>query len=555
MQFLTTKIPILLLFVFSCLVLLPGIEGDSLLLQGDEVMHIRTIRESLSANTFLHPVLGGYSNPYKPPLLFWSGMVSDFVIGKSFFSERLPSVLLGASSVVLIFLILKILRADSKIRWLTSIAYLFSLGLYKFAKLAMMEVYLVFLFLLSIYFYIRYLKNKKWTFLFLSGLVSGIGALLKGPILIIYLSIVIVTLWGFTRFRIRNGKNIFLKNGSRFHLLHGANWKEILFIWLPIALLPLTLWFLAIALWTDQGLGFIKFFIGTENLGKFGSENQPELRLILGIIGYTVPWTVPFLLGVWSTITQTAKNKKQIIAKWLIISSIFILLLHLLPNRKDPYYTLPSLSLGFIAIALGLRPKEILKNLTGNLNLISQLVLSSIIIVFGIFFEVPFIPFLFLPGMFLFYGILDRIWFNRERILLYSSGILSPIFSILIFQLYLLPSIPKSLPNLSNLKFNELCVVSNNPWDAWQVENANPHFKILYSPSLKANCDKTSIPYLVLNEESIQSIPQGYEISNSWKIWAGKIPEINSGLPKIQDPKLYKSVYLLEKNIYGENSK
>lgn len=209
MQFLTTKIPILLLFVFSCLVLLPGIEGDSLLLQGDEVMHIRTIRESLSANTFLHPVLGGYSNPYKPPLLFWSGMVSDFVIGKSFFSERLPSVLLGASSVVLIFLILKILRADSKIRWLTSIAYLFSLGLYKFAKLAMMEVYLVFLFLLSIYFYIRYLKNKKWTFLFLSGLVSGIGALLKGPILIIYLSIVIVTLWGFTRFRIRNGKNIF----------------------------------------------------------------------------------------------------------------------------------------------------------------------------------------------------------------------------------------------------------------------------------------------------------------------------------------------------------
>lgn len=541
------------LFLIALVALLPGIQSDYLLLQGDEVMHIRTIRESLDAKAFLHPVIGGYSNPYKPPLLFWLGMFSDSIFGKSFFSERFPSVLMGASSVLLVFFILKSMKVSNKQNWIVCIFYLFSLGLYKFAKLAMMEVYLLFFLLLSVYFYIQYLKKNSLLWLILSAFVCGIGVLLKGPILVAYLVLILASFWVMSRFRIRSGKTLFLPSGSKFHFIRGAKWYELVFIWGPISLLPLAIWFLAIIFYTESGLAFIQFFIGSENIGKFGSDNQPEIRLLIGIIGYTAPWTVLFLMGFWKIFIQKEKNRKQFIAKWLVVSSILILLLHLLPNRKDAYYALPSLTLGFVAIGIGLNLQSIRNILLTKWNLIFQLLFLICLITLGIFFQSKYLILVFLPLVLFLFGIIGILFFHQENRVFINSYILSQLVAILFLQLFLLPSVPDKIPNLSETNFSEVCVVSKNPWDAWQIENAFPKIKVYYSPNIKTDCDKNNLPILALTEDIHSYTPDGYKLTKIWNLWSGKITEIGSGIPHYKDPKFYTKAYLLIKNQKKEN--
>jgi len=538
--------PFFLVFV-SIACLLPGIQSDSLLLQGDEVMHIRTIRESLNSGAFLHPVVGGYTNPYKPPLLFWLGMLSDAIFGKSFFSERFPSVLMGASSVLLVFLILKSLKVPRIQTWIISMMYLFSLGLYKFAKLAMMEAYLLFFLLLSVYFYIQYLKREYKIWLVLSAFVCGLGVLLKGPILIAYLIIILASFWTMSRFRIRSGKALFLPRGSKFHFLRGAKWHELLLIWGPISILPLLAWFLAIFFWTKEGLAFIQFFIGTENLGKFGSENQPELRLLIGIIGYSIPWTVFFGIAFWKILLQKEKNRKHFIAKWLVVSSILILLLHLLPNRKDAYYTLPSLTLGFVAIGIGLNMSTLKKILEMKTNLCYQFIIILCFIALGFFFESKYLIFIFLPLILFLYGFLAQFILKVDARIYQSSYFLSQLTAILFLQLFLLPSVQDKIPNLANKNLQELCVVSQNPWDAWQIENAYPRLNVYYSPNIKSNCDKIDIPILALTEDIHNYLPEDYQLTDIWSLWSGKSFDFKSGIPHYKDPMFYTKAYLFKK--------
>lgn len=85
------KIFVSLLVLLNVFLLLPGSGGNAILTQGDEAMHIATIRESLASSSYLFPKFEGVLNLYKPPALFWLGIFSDSLFGVSFFAERFPS--------------------------------------------------------------------------------------------------------------------------------------------------------------------------------------------------------------------------------------------------------------------------------------------------------------------------------------------------------------------------------------------------------------------------------------------------------------------------------
>lgn len=539
----------LLLWVISIFLLFPGITGDSLLLQGDEVMHLKTIRESIESKSYLHPELGGYSNPYKPPLLFWTGMLGNTIFGVGLLGERFPSVLLGAFSVVLVFLVLTSLGVRSFLSFGIGIGFLTSLGIFKFSRLAMMEIYLVFFLLLGLYFYIRYLLSGKNLFFILSAFAVGLGALLKGPILLVYFGIILLTHWMLGKLRIRRGRTVWVGRRTSFLVLSGPSLKSLAFIWGPISLLPLILWFLAIILWTDQGLAFVKFFMGTENFGKFGSENQPEGRLALGLIGYTLPWSVLFLVGSWKIFFQKEKSRKQFIAKWLLLSAVYIFLLHLVPNRKDAYYTLPSIALGCIALGLGLRHTILRKMLRSPIHVGFQILLATLLFIGSLFLENRF-PFLFLiPFGFIFYGMFAHWYLKKERLYGVSSGVLAPIVMVLFFQVFLLPSVPNRIPILDPNEYPEVCIISKNPWDAWEIENYSIGVTATHSPFITKSCMEGGKPILFFEGTAIsEDLPSGYFIDKSWKLWAGNLPDLTSGFPRIDDPSLYKTVFLYSKS-------
>lgn len=544
----------LILWVISLFLLFPGITGDSLLLQGDEVMHLKTIRESIESKSYLHPVLSGYSNPYKPPLLFWTGMLGNTIFGAGLLGERLPSVILGSFSVVLIFLILTSFGIRSLLSFGWGIGFLTSLGIFKFSRLAMMEIYLIFFLLLGLYFYILYIQSGNKLAFTLSAFVVGLGALLKGPILLVYFGIILITHWLLGKLRIRKGKTVWVGRKTSFLILSGPSLKSLFFAWGPISLLPLILWFGAIVLWTDQGLAFVKFFLGTENFGKFGSENQPEGRLALGLIGYTLPWSIIFLMGSWKIFSQKEKSRKQFIAKWLLLSAVYIFLLHLIPNRKDAYYTLPSIALGFIAIGLGLRHTILRRFLRSPFHISFQVLLATLLLAGSLFLENQF-PFLFLiPFGFILYGLFAHWILKKERLYGLSSGVFAPIVMVLFFQVFLLPSVPNRIPILDPIHYPEICVISKNPWDAWEIENYSLGVSTTHSPFLTKGCLDSGKPILFFDGNSSEDLPSEYFITESWKLWAGEIPDLKLGFPRIDDPSLYKTVFLYSKpnSIIGE---
>lgn len=55
------------LFILSAIFAMTLGVPDVAFPQGDEIMHIRSIRESLDAGSYTLPVLSGLPNPYKPP--------------------------------------------------------------------------------------------------------------------------------------------------------------------------------------------------------------------------------------------------------------------------------------------------------------------------------------------------------------------------------------------------------------------------------------------------------------------------------------------------------
>lgn len=538
------------LWVLGSLFLSFGISGDHLLLQGDEIMHIRTIRESIDQGAVLHPILSGFSNPYKPPLLFWIGMVGDAIFGMNFWSERLPSVIAGGGVVAILYWILVRWNIERSTALFIGILSLTSLGILKFSKLVMMEIFMIFFLLAFLGFYLEFLATRNRVFLGLSALAIGIGTLLKGPLLIIYAGILLAGHWVLSRIRVRNGKSVWVNPSQKFPILAGPEVKILIFLWAPIAVAPLFIWLTAIILFTDQGWAFTKFFIGTENLGKFGEENQPEGRLLLGILGYTIPWTVVYLGLTYQILRNPYKTKRQMIAKWLIVSAIFLILLHLLPNRKDAYYTLPSIVLGYLAIGFVIKKRILNKILVSKYHLGFQLFIAGILLISGLVLESPGFIFLSIPLAVFLYGIVDLILFHRKKGIRFASGILAPILSLVLFQSFLLPSVPDRLPNLSELEGNKYCAVSENPWDAWEIANANPEKVIHHSPFL-AGCKEDSGILLLSKEE----IPLSqYKILSSWRVWSGKIPDLSQGILIRSNPSFFKIIHLIQKNQEGKNT-
>lgn len=536
----------LFLGIVSFLILLPGIATDNLLLQGDEVMHIKTIRESLETGNILHPVLGGFSNPYKPPLLFWFGMMGDKSLGAGLIGERIPSVLLGSFSIVLIFWTLLEVGVNRRFSMFVSLLFLTSLGVFKFSRIAMMEIYMVFFLLLGLYFYIIYLNTEKKNFLVLSGLATGLGGLLKGPLLVVYAFIFLLTHWVLSRVRIRDGKTVW-NSKPRFLFLKGIGIKSFFFIWAPLTVLPLLLWILAIIAWTDQGLAFTKFFLLTENIGKFGQENQPEFRILFGFILYSIPWTIVFFLGFLRIFRQKDSTKRQFIAKWILMGSIYILLLHLIPNRKDPYYALPSLATGILALGMGLGKKDWKEILTSKSHLGFQLLLALLILVGGWFFRSNHMIFLTLPLVFILYSLVDFRYFKRQRLLLLGGGIIAPVLTLLFFQTSILPSVPDRIPVIDARKFPKICVVSVNPWDAWEIENYTAGLKVEHYAFIHESCVERGLPILLTEEKDRSRIPEDYQFVKTWDVWGNGPETWESKLYRFDDPVFYKEYRLYKK--------
>ncbi|TGN20231.1 ArnT family glycosyltransferase [Leptospira idonii] len=502
----------LFLFLVSLLAFLPHLGDPSPLFpQGDEVMHIRTIRESLQVNHWLVPELTGFPNPYKPPLLFWLGIYSDRIFSIHFFWERFVSALFGSFSTLLVYRLGFSFSNSGRMALLLAFSFLLSFGTWKFSRLVMMEEAMVFFYLAFVTLFLKFDRDKKNLYLILAYLTLGAGYLLKGPILIVYGLLTHFSFFLVDCIRLRKGKFFFEKDKLKHYF------RQIPFV-LFAFLIPV-LWISYLNFFHEYGKALLKFFFITENLGKFGDTNQSFLRILGGWILYTLPFTIPLFSVLKKGLIEPISTMKQRVGRGLLSALFLLSILHLLPNRKDPYYILPFAGLFFTLPAIYFNYEDWLSKIGSFWNQIFLIVCYLAVALFSLYLGNYFS---FLLILLFSFSISLSLYFKKNKS--YVTILANLLFVPLIGFTSILPL---QDPNIEQdavfLEDTEVCVTSENPWGAMDLANRLPHHKITYSPpsAAEAVCSAQHLPILVFAE--FYQPNESYREVQRWFLW--KLPK------------------------------
>ncbi|MBV8055380.1 MAG: glycosyltransferase family 39 protein, partial [Deltaproteobacteria bacterium] len=95
---------IIFLLTLGVAVLAKNID-EAPLIDWDEATYAEVAHEAVSNNSYLNFTFNGQSYVKKPPLLFWMMAASFKAFGESEFSARLPSVVMGVGTLLLMYAI------------------------------------------------------------------------------------------------------------------------------------------------------------------------------------------------------------------------------------------------------------------------------------------------------------------------------------------------------------------------------------------------------------------------------------------------------------------
>ena len=516
----------IILILLSFLLLYPFSNSRAILLQGDEEMHIATVRESIKTHQYLFPVLENYMNLYKPPLLFWLGIGISNFFKEMLYPERLISIIIYILNILVFYSSLRVSKIDVKHAILFSLLFLSSLAVFKFSRLFMIESLMSLgTFIITTLLLIYNLKKSIFS-LIISGLITGLFVLAKGPLFIVYTGILFLS-FSFVK--------IFTLNNNFFWTGKKRIWSELKngFLLLGISILVPFLWAFILYFYTNTGKDFLYFFIINENLGKFSSNtiNQSGWILLFGLIIYTYPSTF-FLLNNLNSFKKKKSNRLILIySKALFFGSLVMILIHFLPNRKDAYYVIPVIPILFFSNGV------LFFNLN-NTDQISLLIKGIYSVFFFLFLQIISL-FLFnyyfnknfyLEILSIFILIILFLFFKlklKSKSQYFNLFILISILVITHLQFRILPSISlEDLPVNSTLKEEKnICVISENPWDGLIYKNLLRTSDVIHTlPSREDICINKK--YTLLFYRTIpnnQSIKKNYFLKETWHLWKKNI--------------------------------
>jgi 4-amino-4-deoxy-L-arabinose transferase-like glycosyltransferase len=192
------RIELAALVMLGFVALAPGITQPPLL-DWDEATYAEVAREAISSGSYLDFTWNG--DPYlkKPPLLFWMMAGSFKAFGENEFAARLPSMLLGLGTLILIYLSTAYVAG----RLAGIFASLIPMGFYFFVarggRECSTDAPLVFFSTLALYALLRARSNRRW--LPVAGAACGLAITSKGiagliPLIVVTISILAIP--GFT---------------------------------------------------------------------------------------------------------------------------------------------------------------------------------------------------------------------------------------------------------------------------------------------------------------------------------------------------------------------
>lgn len=291
-----------ILFLVSLFVFSRGLDIHGLEFRDDEIFYFQSTKEMVASGDYLSPTYQGKNRFQKPILFYWMILASYKIFGINWVGARFVSVLCGALSVVLTWVLAEKLF-DKRVALLSApILMTFSL-FFRHAKNAVPDMAMNFFIVLSCYAALRVLnmdkeKDQKWSWVFFVS--CGLGFMIKGfaALIVPFGTVFMYSLW--------------VKSGQ---LLKNLRFGRGLFIMMLI-ILP---WFLYMI--NLHGTAYLDYMFGVETKGRLlGSSSQgvlSGLKVFWGgvgfysetILSYFAPWSV-FLLGALPLALLNQRRKK-----------------------------------------------------------------------------------------------------------------------------------------------------------------------------------------------------------------------------------------------------
>jgi 4-amino-4-deoxy-L-arabinose transferase-like glycosyltransferase len=281
-------------------------------------------------------------------LYFYIILASFKIFGINSFALRFPSALFGVLNIPLFYLVLKTVYVNKKkltsyFLLLTSLLLITSRWYLNFARFGFEPTFLLFLELLSLYYLLKYLHQKKNMFLIISGIWAGLAYNSYTPGRVFFILPLLVLIF------------FYLKSANRVLM------RNILYFLIPLIILiiPINLYFTQTKdtridqlfflrnkeeslMWKLQGLGENivsttgMFFVKGDMNGRHNYPGKPALNPIIAVF---------FLVGLFIAIKRRNLIENQIFLLFFFLSLLPALLTYPWenPNMVRTYTSIPAI--------------------------------------------------------------------------------------------------------------------------------------------------------------------------------------------------------------------
>jgi 4-amino-4-deoxy-L-arabinose transferase-like glycosyltransferase len=303
-------------------------------------------RNPVDKMVWLYPTLGGEPYHNKPPLIHWLIAVAYSLGGVNEWTTRLPSAVLTALGVPLLYSVGNLVFNQSLPALFTALVYMTMLPVVRHGRLAMLDGAVITFFLLLLF---CILKSRQQRIYALGiGLSLGLITLTKGMIVLLLGGIA----------------GLFILVNRQFYLLKNY------YLWIGILLgnaLPIA-WY--IAQWQHYGENFLQINFQSQTFARLvesvEGHSGPVWYYFIEIFKYGFPWLL-FLPGglylAWRK-RQTAWGSLIIIGTVIYFGTISFM------STKLPWYVMPIYP--FLALAIGANLSQVWQKDKFNVKLLGR---------------------------------------------------------------------------------------------------------------------------------------------------------------------------------------
>ncbi|MEI6586751.1 MAG: glycosyltransferase family 39 protein [Sediminibacterium sp.] len=427
-----------LYFIIGCIIIYILGSITIPLMEIDSVQYANISREMLLHKNFLQIFDQGKDYLDKPPLLFWISAISMYFFGINDFAFRLPSILMA---IIAIYSTYKftLLYYSKELALLASLVLASSQAMFLITHDVRTDTMLMSWVILGIWQFAHWLKFRNWGSLIIAFIAVAFGMMTKGPIALM------VPIFSFVPHLIihKNFKLLF-----RWEYLIGLLIMIVLLIPMDLGLYQQFDLHPEKELYGRTGTSGLRFFYWTQSFGRITGEsvwheNDHFTFLFENLIWGFLPWTLYFIVGLFSDFFKLIKNKLHIDpnTEWISTPGFLITYCALgISHYQLPHYiyiVLPFISIITAKCVYNTILKKGSSILKSVLNGINIFIYVSVLLLLIVLLIIPFPSNIYLPIALLITIAIIITYFLYSKKILIPRMVQFALFCILITNLFL----------------------------------------------------------------------------------------------------------------------